>query len=120
MDKNRITVEEYIASFSFEMQEKLNIIRELIIKYAPDVVESISYGMPAYKTYKKPLVYFAGYKNHIGFYATPTGHNEFTNRLPKNTHGKSSVQLHNNEDLPIEKITDIIKFRVNENKLKHK
>jgi uncharacterized protein YdhG (YjbR/CyaY superfamily) len=75
------TVSEYIATFPKEIQILLENVRNSIIKKAPEAVESISYGMPAYKTHGKPLVYFAGYKNHIGFYATPTGHTEFSNEL---------------------------------------
>ena len=40
--------------------------------------ESIAYGMPAYKTVGNPLVYFAAFKKHIGFYATPSGHEQLS------------------------------------------
>ena len=73
------TVDEYIKSFPTDIQTLLNKVRETIKKNAPDAVESIAYGMPAYKMNGKPLVYFAGFKKHIGFYATPTGHAEFAN-----------------------------------------
>jgi len=49
-----------------EVQKQLQLIRTIIKKAAPDAVEQIVYGMPGYKTNGKPLVYFAGYKNHIG------------------------------------------------------
>ncbi len=63
-------VDEYIREFEKETQERLNAIRKLVLETAPQAVESISYGMPAYKVNGKPLVYFGGYKSHIGFYAT--------------------------------------------------
>ena len=63
----------------------------------------------------KPLVYFAGFKNHIGFYATPTGHAEFAKELSKYKHGKGSVQFPVDKPLPLELIGKIVKFRVEEN-----
>ena len=65
------TVDEYIKSFSKDIQTLLEQVREIIKTTAPNAVESIAYGMPAYKTNGKPLVYFAAFKKHIGFYATP-------------------------------------------------
>lgn len=112
------TVDAYIAAFSKDVQTKLQLVRETILKNAPNAVESISYGMPAYKLNKKPLVYFGGFAKHIGFYATPTGHEKFALQLSKYKQGKGSVQFPLNEDLPIDLIADIVKFRVNENNQK--
>jgi len=108
-------VDEYIKSFPTDMREKLEQIRKTIRKAAPDAVESMSYGMPAYKTNKKPLVYFAGYNNHIGFYATPTGHSAFAEELSKFRQGKGSVQFPLDEPLPLDLIRQITLFRVQEN-----
>lgn len=72
------TVDTYIATFPKDIQDILIKIRKTILEKAPHVIESISYGMPPYKTNGKPLVYFTGYKNHIGFYATPQGHFAFS------------------------------------------
>ena len=60
-------IDQYISSFPPEIQERLELIRSTIKAAAPDAEEVISYKMPAYKL-KGILVYFAGYKNHIGFY----------------------------------------------------
>jgi uncharacterized protein YdhG (YjbR/CyaY superfamily) len=108
-------VEEYIGSFSDEIQTVLIKLREIIIKNAPNAQETISYGIPAYKLNKKPLVYFAAYKTHIGFYATPTGHEAFKEQLAEYKQGKGSVQFPINKKIPFELIKDIVKFRVEEN-----
>ncbi len=108
------TTTEYIATFPKDIQLLLNRMRATIKIVAPKAEESISYGMPAYKLFKKPLVYFAGYKNHIGFYATPTGHEEFNAELSKYKQGKGSVQFPINEPLPLDLITRIVQFRVEE------
>lgn len=109
------TVEAYIASFPKDVQTKLQLIRKVILEHAPNAVESMSYGMPAYKLNKKPLVYFGGFTKHIGFYATPTGHTKFASQLSKYKQGKGSVQFPLLEELPIDLITDIVNFRVQEN-----
>lgn len=114
------SVDEYIATFPKEIQLLLEQVRQTIIKKAPEAVESISYGMPAYKTYGKPLVYFAGYKKHIGFYATPTGHAEFANELSNYKQGKGSVQFPINYPIPYWLIEQIVIFRVKENEQKFK
>lgn len=114
------SVDEYIKTFPLEIQKLMDKVRKIIIKNAPTAVESIAYGMPAYKTNGKPLVYFAGYKNHIGFYATPTGHAEFANELINYKQGKGSVQFPLNKPIPFELIGRIVRFRVEENLSKTK
>ena len=104
-------IPEYIATFPSEAQEIMRKIHELILLAAPDCTEQISYGMPAYKLNGKPLVYFAGYKKHIGFYATPNGHEAFKDELSRYKQGKGSVQFPLNEAIPYELIKQIIIFR---------
>lgn len=114
------SVDEYIKSFPADVQGLLNKIRETIREKAPEATESIAYGMPAYKANGRPLVYFAGYEKHIGFYATPAGHSEFASELSKYKQGKGSVQFPVNKPVPFELIARIVEFRVKENSLKNK
>ena len=109
------SVEEYINSFPEEIQMCLKKVRSIILKKAPKAIENISYNMPAYKTNGKPLVYFAGLKNHIGFYATPSGHIEFKEELSIYKQGKGSVQFPLHKPLPYSLIEKIVDFRVLEN-----
>jgi len=113
-------IDEYIAGFPDEIQLILDRVRSSIKKAAPDAEESIGYGMPAYKSHGKPLVYFAAFKNHIGFYATPTGHAEFARELSKYKQGKGSVQFPIDQPIPYELIARIVEFRVFENRDKAK
>ena len=96
--------------------ELLNKVRETILSTAPNATEGISYGMPAYRTNNTPLVYFAAYKRHIGFYATPTGHAYFAKKLAEYKQGKGSVQFPIDRPIPYDLIAEIVKFRVSENK----
>lgn len=117
MKTNFKSVDEYIASFPKSIQLTLSTIRKVINENAPNAVESISYGMPAYKTHGRPLVYFAAFKNHIGFYATPSGHSEFSKELAKYKQGKGSVQFPLDQ-VPYELIAKMVAFRVKENEEK--
>ncbi len=105
------SVDEYIRGFPDHVRVLLLQVRNTIIQAAPQAEECISYGMPAYKINGKPLVYFAGYKNHIGFYATPTGHKEFEKELAKYKQGKGSVQFPLDKPLPLTLIAQIVVFR---------
>ncbi len=112
---NSNNVDKFIAGFPMNIQKLLVQLRTTIRKAAPTAEESMSYGMPAYKTNGKPLVYFSAFKNHVGFYATPTGHREFSEELSKYIQGKGSVQFPLDKPLPLVLITKIVKFRVREN-----
>jgi len=120
ISKTPTSFDEYILAFPVEVQDLLNQVRSTIKQAAPYAEESISYGMPAYKTYGKPLVYFAGFKNHIGFYAMPTGHAEFAKELSKYKQGKGSVQFPIDQPMPLDLIFQIVEFRVVENMEKAK
>lgn len=118
MKTNIATVDGCIATFPAATQKIMKQVRATIKKAAPKAEESMSYGMPAYKLNGKPLVYFAGYKSHIGFYATPTGHAEFKKELSKYKQGKGSVQFPLDEPMPLKLIEQIVKFRAAENEMK--
>jgi uncharacterized protein YdhG (YjbR/CyaY superfamily) len=106
--------DDYFSQQTPEVQILLEQMRQTIKKAAPKAEEVISYNMPAFK-YHGMLVYFAAYKNHIGFYATPTGHSEFKEELSIYKQGKGSVQFPLTKPLPLDLITKIVKFRVKEN-----
>ena len=108
------SVDEYITSFPPETQKILSQIRDIIKIEAPNAVESISYGMPAYKLNGKPLIYFAGYEKHIGLYATPTGHDAFKEEFSRYKTGKGSVQFPLSEPMPLDLIKKVTGFRVQE------
>jgi uncharacterized protein YdhG (YjbR/CyaY superfamily) len=108
-------VDEYIASFPLKIQRLLKQLRKIIKSAAPDAEESISYQMPAYKYFGRPLVYFAGYENHIGLYATPSANIIFKKELAVYKTGKGSIQLPIDKPLPPALITKIVKFRLAEN-----
>jgi uncharacterized protein YdhG (YjbR/CyaY superfamily) len=98
--KKPINIDKYIANFPEETQVILQKIRATIKKIVPEAEETISYTIPSFKLNGVYLVYFAGFKNHIGFYATPTGHEEFKADLSNYKQGKGSVQFPLNKPIP--------------------
>jgi uncharacterized protein YdhG (YjbR/CyaY superfamily) len=112
------TIDEYIRSFPKDIQRILAELRKAIKSAAPDSMESISYRMPSF-SFMGPLVYFAAFKNHIGFYPIPNGIKVFQKELAPYKKGKGSVQFPIDKPLPLKLISKIVKFRVAENIKKH-
>lgn len=110
---------EYIADFPLETQQLLFQLYTTIKASAPEAIEVISYSMPAFKL-NGILVYFAAYKNHIGFYPTGSGIEAFKEEIKDYKTSKGTLQFPLNKPLPIDLITRIVKFRVNENLQKTK
>jgi uncharacterized protein YdhG (YjbR/CyaY superfamily) len=110
----RISVDQYISQQPSTTKTILETLRTLIKTTCPDAVESISYGMPAYKFHKKPLIYFAGYDHHIGIYATPSANVAFAQELSGYKQGKGSIQFPLGQPLPLDLIEKMITFKMEE------
>ena len=108
------TIDDYIAGFPKDVQVILEELRATIRKAAPEAEETINYQIPTF-TLNGNLVHFAAYKNHIGFYPTPSGIAAFKKELSAYEGAKGSVQFPIDKPLPLRLITKIVKFRVKEN-----
>lgn len=108
-----VDIDEYIAGFPTETQKALQHVRAIIKEAAPQAEEVISYSMPAFRL-NGILVYFAGYKNHIGFYPTASGIKMFKDELSIYKNSKGAVQFLLDKPIPAELITKIVKFRISE------
>lgn len=62
------SVDEYIASQPADLQRVLERVRTTIRKAVPAAEEQISYKMPTYKLHGRPVIYFAGWKEHYAVY----------------------------------------------------
>lgn len=105
------SIDDYIKIFPKDIQLVLNKIRSTIIRTAPEAIEGISYQMPTFKLHGKNLVHFAAWKNHIGFYPTPSGTAKFKKDLSKYKYAKGSVQFPLDQPIPYDLIQKIVKFR---------
>lgn len=104
-------VQEYISRFPPETRKALSRIRKAVRESAPDALETIGYGMPAYKG-RKYIVFFAGFENHIGLYPLPAGMKAFSRELAGYKTGKGSVQFPLDKPMPLGLVKKIVKFRV--------
>jgi uncharacterized protein YdhG (YjbR/CyaY superfamily) len=107
-------IDEYITRFPEDIQEILERIRTTIKEAAPEADERISYQMPTF-TLEGNLVHFAAYKNHIGFYPTPSGIEEFEEELSPYVGGKGTVKFPLDKPIPYDLITKIVEYRAKEN-----
>jgi uncharacterized protein YdhG (YjbR/CyaY superfamily) len=112
-------IDQYIAPFPPDVQEKLEQIRAAIRKAAPDAEETISYKIPSF-VLQGNLVYFAAFKKHIGFYPRTTAITKFRKELAPYGRAKGSVRFPLDEPIPTQLIRRIVKFRAAENRQRSK
>jgi uncharacterized protein YdhG (YjbR/CyaY superfamily) len=108
------TIDQYIDSFSRDIQEILQKIRATVRAAAPDAEEAIKYGMPTL-VLKGNLVHFAAFKNHIGMYPAPSGIEHFQSELTDFEVSKGTIRFPLDKPIPYNLIGRITQFRVKEN-----
>ena len=115
------TIDEYIAKFPKNVRDVLEELRRVIRESAPEAEEAISYGMPAFKLNGKSLVFFAAWKNHVGFYPGGSSAIEaFKEELSPFKQAKGTVQFQLDEPIPLDLVKKIVKFRVKQTESKKK
>jgi len=117
--KNIQTIDEYIAQFSNNVREKLELMRQTIHEAAPEAAEKISYQMPTFHQ-NGNLVHFAAFKQHIGFYPAPSGIENFKDELARYKTSKGAIQFPLDQEIPLELVREIVLFRLKENLAKIK
>jgi uncharacterized protein YdhG (YjbR/CyaY superfamily) len=108
------TIDEYIETFPEDIQDILKKMRKVIQEATPEAEETISYGMPTFKL-NGNLVHFAAYKNHIGFYPTPSGIEAFKEEISGYKSSKGAVQFPLDKPIPYDLVVKMVIFRVKEN-----
>ncbi len=106
-------IDEYINDFPEEIKERLQSIRLFLHQEYEGVEERIGYNMPAFYKNGKYLCYFAGFKNHIGFYPAPVEHPDFKEELANYKTGRGSVQFSYKKELPFNLLKRITELRIN-------
>ena len=112
--KNYTTIDEYISNIPKNIQIILNKLPHVISEAAPEAEEAISYGIPTFKL-KGNLVLFAGYKNHIGFYPTPSGIEAFKDELASYELSKGTIKFPIDKPISFNLVKKIVGFRVKKN-----
>lgn len=113
------TIDEYISTFPKNIQSILQMLRQVIRESAPGAEEAIRYQMPTFRL-NGNLVHFAAFKNHIGFYPTPSAIEAFKEKLFTYKTSKGAVQFPMNEPIPFDLVKRMVRFRVKENLSKKK
>jgi uncharacterized protein YdhG (YjbR/CyaY superfamily) len=108
------TIDAYIAECPPEQQQILQQVRKTIQSAAPEATEAMSYGMPTFKLAGN-LVHFAAWKTHLGFYPTPSALQQFSKEISGYTSSKGAVQFPFDQPMPLDLITKMTRFRVQEN-----
>ena len=103
-------IEIYLQQFDGLKLKKLQEMRTILQKALPEAEECISYGMPAYRM-SKVLVYFAGNKEHVGFYPTSSGIRKFEQELGDWKYSKGAIQFPYEKKLPKDLIMRIARMR---------
>jgi uncharacterized protein YdhG (YjbR/CyaY superfamily) len=109
------SVNEYIASQPRPVQAILQRVRSTIRKAVPAAEEGISYQIPAYKLNGKPVLFFAGWKQHYSLYpASARLVEEFKDELASYELSKGTIRLPLSEPVPVDLIGRLAKFRAKE------
>lgn len=111
------TIDEYIAAFPPDVQAILEEVRATIRKAAPEATETISYQIPAF-TLNGALVYFAAFKNHIGFYPPIRGDAALEKAVARYAGEKGNLRFPLDQPIPYPLIARIVKLRVKQNREK--
>lgn len=108
------SIDQYIDEAPQEVQQKLRELRTVIKSEVPDAEERIAYQMPTFSQ-EGNLVHFAYFKNHIGFFPAPSGIENFKEELARYKTSTGTVQIPLDEELPLDLIREIVRFRLKEN-----
>jgi uncharacterized protein YdhG (YjbR/CyaY superfamily) len=106
------TVDDYIAAQPETQRLKLQQVRNAIRKAVPEAIEGVGYGMPGYKFLGKPLLYFAGFKNHYSlFAASGSFFASLEEELKNYERRKGTVQFSLEKPVPVRLISRIAMLR---------
>ncbi len=109
------SVDEYIASQPKEVQGVLRRVRSTIREAVPDAEEVISYKIPTYKLHGRPVLYFAGWKQHYSLYpASERVVTAFKDEVALYEVNKGTIRFPLIQPVPVELIGRIAKFRAKE------
>jgi uncharacterized protein YdhG (YjbR/CyaY superfamily) len=110
------TIDEYIASFPPDVQEKLREMRAVIHRTVPDAEEAIRYGIPTFRLDGHNLVHFAAFRDHLSFFPTSSGVAKFRKELSAYTLSKGTIQFPLDKPVPYSLVERITRFRAEENR----
>jgi uncharacterized protein YdhG (YjbR/CyaY superfamily) len=112
------TIDAYLRSFPEETRAILDNTRQAIHRAAPDVVETMSYGIPTFDRHGKHLVFFAGWKRYVSLYPLPAGDSAFQRDIApyrvKGAKAKSTLHFPFNTPTSYDLVERVVRFLVME------
>jgi uncharacterized protein YdhG (YjbR/CyaY superfamily) len=109
-EKQAGSIDEYIAAFPADVQQRLEAVRQTIHEMVADATETVSYQIPTFKLDGRYLIYFAGYKHHLGVYPVPTGTDEFESVVGPYRASKATIRFAHREPFPLDVLRQIVVF----------
>lgn len=106
------TIDEYLNELSEPEKKELSRLRKIIKREVPEVEESISYEMPAFKYKGKPLIYFAAFKNHLSIFPTPGPIEDLAEQLKPYEAGKGTLKYKLEEPFPEDLLKQVVQARL--------
>ena len=114
------SVDEYLARVPEPARSTLNKMRAAIRSVVQsDAIETISYGIPAFK-HQRVLVWFAAFSDHCSLFPTASVIQEFKDELRGFSTSKGTIHFPINKPLPTGLIKKMVKVRVMQDKSKKK
>lgn len=115
------TTATYLAALPEDQRLALLELRQWIIAAAPDAVELLNYGVPAFKLDGRPLVSLCAAKKHCAFYVqSPAVSKAFADRLAGLDTSPGTIRFTPDKPLPRQLVEDLIAARIAENAARRK
>ena len=116
--KTPATIDEYIAGFPAEARARLDAVRGAIRKAVPTAEEGISYRIPTFRLDGRYLIYFAGFKSHIGVYPVHADDPVLGTAIAPYVSGKATLKFPFDEPLPLALIARVARAKATAAKAK--
>ena len=106
------TVDAYLARVSEPARAKLQEVREIVRRVAPDAVEKIGYGIPTFTQAKKNLFHFAAFTSHVGLYPGPAAIEALAHELGDYECAKGTIRVPLDRPIPAALIERLVRFNL--------
>jgi uncharacterized protein YdhG (YjbR/CyaY superfamily) len=111
------TIDAYLGGVSPAKRALLQKLRETIHEVAPKMEECISYGIPAFRSNGRSLVFFGAWANHCALYlGCSTTLKKFQGHLTDFQITKRTIRFSPDKPLPIASVKKLVKAQIAENR----
>jgi uncharacterized protein YdhG (YjbR/CyaY superfamily) len=108
-------IDDFLAGLPDETREALEELRRTIARAAPEAVEGIGYGVPAFRYRGRPLVSFGAGKGHCSFYVqSPEVIAAHQDELAGYDTSKGTIRFAPEQPLPADLVSKLVKARIAE------